>query len=288
MEVSQGEDSDQEAFATSLFDEPSDYRRPPAPPTFITHQFRSGRRVSLRLVGQNPLWVLMSFQYLQIPIDRADAVDCLQGHYIWNGARILSKYIEAHPDLCRGKNVLELGAGAGLPGITALLEGGAKEVVLTDYPDEDLINNLRINADTVRDATGDATQAIGKLTAKGYLWGDRNIVHLTEDSTIEGFDVLLLADVNFNHHCHDALAESICLNLKRADESRAFVFFTPYRPWLLEKDMALFDVCTSKGLEVRKLLEEKMETLMFEKDPGCEQIRKTVFGYEISWASPAS
>ena len=35
----------------------------------------------------------------------------------------------------RGKTVLEVGAGAGLPGLVSALEG-ASEVVLSDYPAE--------------------------------------------------------------------------------------------------------------------------------------------------------
>ena len=42
------------------------------------------------------------------------------------------------------KDVLELGAGAGLPSLVAALHG-AQHVVVTDYPDADLIANLRYN-----------------------------------------------------------------------------------------------------------------------------------------------
>lgn len=42
--------------------------------------------------------------------------------------------------------MLELGAGAGLPSIVCALSG-AKEVVVTDYPDADLVENLRYNID---------------------------------------------------------------------------------------------------------------------------------------------
>lgn len=40
--------------------------------------------------------------------------------------------------------MLELGAGAGLPSLVCALNG-AKQVVVTDYPDADLIENLRYN-----------------------------------------------------------------------------------------------------------------------------------------------
>jgi len=40
--------------------------------------------------------------------------------------------------------VLELGAGGGLPSLVCALSGAA-HVVVTDYPDADLIENLRYN-----------------------------------------------------------------------------------------------------------------------------------------------
>jgi predicted nicotinamide N-methyase len=46
----------------------------------------------------------------------------------------------------KGKSVLELGAGAGLPSLICAING-ASQVVVTDYPDADLIENLRYNID---------------------------------------------------------------------------------------------------------------------------------------------
>jgi nicotinamide N-methyltransferase len=40
--------------------------------------------------------------------------------------------------------VLELGAGSGLPSLVCAING-AKQVVVTDYPDADLVENLRYN-----------------------------------------------------------------------------------------------------------------------------------------------
>lgn len=40
--------------------------------------------------------------------------------------------------------MLELGAGGGLPSLVCALNGAA-QVVVTDYPDADLIENLRYN-----------------------------------------------------------------------------------------------------------------------------------------------
>ncbi|KAJ3864292.1 hypothetical protein EV359DRAFT_41354, partial [Lentinula novae-zelandiae] len=56
------------------------------------------------------------------------------------------------PSLCHNKSILELGAGGALPSFVAA-ECGARKVVITDYPDPDLIQNIeyniRENADVV-------------------------------------------------------------------------------------------------------------------------------------------
>jgi predicted nicotinamide N-methyase len=48
----------------------------------------------------------------------------------------------------------------------------------------------------------------------------------------------------------------------------ALVFFTPYRPWLLDKDLDFFRLSKGSGLRVEKFLEKKMETVLFQEDPG--------------------
>ena len=157
---------------------------------------------------------------------------------------------------------------------------GAQKVVVTDYPDAPLIENLAHNITTCSLLPQPATTVF----AEGFLWGSSTtklLAHLP--SPDQGFNILLLADLVFNHSCHDALVSTILQTLARTSDARALVFFTPYRPWLLEKDMAFFDVCRDKGLEVEKVVEEVMEKVMFEEDRGDELLRRTVFGYEVRW-----
>ena len=89
------------------FEEPPSYCPTTPPPTFSTHTLLSGPTLTLRLVGHDPLW----------------------GHHLWNSGRVLAHYLEQHaPSLVTGKDVLELGAGAGLPGIVCGGVGGARRV----------------------------------------------------------------------------------------------------------------------------------------------------------------
>ncbi|KAF1986898.1 hypothetical protein K402DRAFT_412549 [Aulographum hederae CBS 113979] len=250
--------SDEEPeHAINLFEDPPDYYLPEKEPTIATHTLLGGQEISLRLVGHNPLW----------------------GHLLWNAGRTVSNYIETNAkSLVQGKTVLELGAGAGLPSLVCAITG-ASRVVVTDYPDADLVENLRYNiTHCVHLTDGESVRA------EGYLWGNSTDRLVSEKPSQEGFDVLILADLLFNHSEHGKLISSVRKTLKKNDEAVALVFFTPYRPWLLEKDLAFFDLARESGFHVTKVLEKLMEKVMFEEDPGDETLRRTVFGYELKWA----
>jgi nicotinamide N-methyltransferase len=156
-----------------------------------------------------------------------------------------------------------LGAGAGLPSLVCAINNAA-QVVVTDYPDADLVDNLRYNVTHCEDLPEGASN----IVAEGYLWGaptESLTKHLSEES---GFDVLILADLLFNHSEHAKLINSVKLTLKKSAKSIAYVFFTPYRPWLLQKDLAFFDLARESGFIVKKTLEKVMDKVMFEEDPG--------------------
>lgn len=87
-----------------------------------------------------------------------------------------------------------------------------------------------------------------------------------------GFDLLILADVLFNHSEHRKLISSVAQLMKRDKDPRALVFFTPYRPWLLEKDLAFFDLAKEAGFTVEVVLKRTMDKVMFEEDPGVSAV----------------
>jgi len=80
--------------------------------------------------------------------------------------------------------------------------------------------------------------------------------------------VLILADLLFNHSEHAKLVTTIQKTLKQSQDAVALVFFTPYRPWLLPRDLAFFDIARERGFRVEKTFEKVMEKVMFEEDPG--------------------
>jgi len=156
-------------------------------------------------------------------------------------------------------------------------------VVVTDYPDPDLVKNLWTNVEEYYSSKKSEER---RIVAEGYCWGNdagRLLAHLPPDSKTPGFEVLILADLLFNHSEHGKLVSTIEGTLQKTKEAKALVFFTPYRPWLYEKDMAFFTLAKERGFLVEKVLEEKMEKVMFESDPGDEELRRTVFGFAVKW-----
>lgn len=165
-------------------------------------------------------------------------------------------------------------------------------MVVTDYPDAELIDNLTHNISACQHLPRPAN-----IWAEGYLWGaaiSPLTAHLpAPDPTARPsrFDVLILADLLFNHSEHVKLARTVRTALARTRAAKALVFFTPYRPWLLHKDLAFFDLARQGetddgygGLHVEKIMEQVLPDVMFEDDPGDERLRRTVFGYELTWA----
>ncbi|KAL8989203.1 MAG: hypothetical protein Q9177_001863 [Variospora cf. flavescens] len=256
--------SDDEALIDSaIFQEPSGYYPPPKLATFESWTLQSGETLRLRLVGHNPLW----------------------GHHLWNGAQVVTDYLYDHKEsLVRGRDVLELGAGAGLPSIAAAI-WGAKNVVVTDYPDEDLVENMMINVDAATDVFPSSSSIIAvQVSSSGTL----NAYGLGRLKAIVSRDMSGAPMPNlFLQICrlvvHAALMSTIQATLSRSPDAKALVFFTPYTPWKFDKDMAFFDLARQGGFEVNQVVKRVMDKVMFKDDRGDELLRRTVFGYELSW-----
>ncbi|KAB5589454.1 nicotinamide N-methyltransferase [Ceratobasidium theobromae] len=236
--------SDQDDFGlNNVFEEPP---RPPTPPPTFTTYHRNTKSpgagansskwssINVQLVGHHVLWA----------------------QHLWNAAIVLADFLDDHSsDLCRGKTVLELGAGGALPSLVAAL-CGAHQVVITDYPDAPLLENIARNVDhnipstmrnVVKIQVSKPNKAPGQLLngvdllEKGYIWGtdpeklseclERG--HISEDNNDTGthehpsqsgrFDVIILSDLIFNHSQHAALLDTCeaTLRLDRQDESVA-------------------------------------------------------------------
>jgi predicted nicotinamide N-methyase len=64
--------------------------------------------------------------------------------FTWPSAILLASYI-ASSNVTNGLSTLELGAGCGLPSIIAALVGKGTRCVLTERPDDRILQNLTFN-----------------------------------------------------------------------------------------------------------------------------------------------
>ncbi|RIB27907.1 hypothetical protein C2G38_2137604 [Gigaspora rosea] len=259
----------------SLFKEPEDFRPPPPEPKVVTFERKADhisserendpQTFNIRLVGFHPLWA----------------------HQLWNASKCLSWYLDEHKDLVSNKNVLELGAGGALPSFISFLNG-AKKVVITDYPDNDLIENIKYNVQMNLSLKDDCD--ISNIKILGYLWGSHvgplldAISSSQQNSQLMNkrplYDLIILSDLIFNHSQHSALLKT-CEECLEIENGQVLVFFTHHRPWLAYKDMEFFEKAEADGLfKVEKILETVMKP-MFEKDRGSDIVRATVHGYRM-------
>ncbi|GLB43079.1 putative S-adenosyl-L-methionine-dependent protein methyltransferase that trimethylates the N-terminal glycine 'Gly- 2' of elongation factor 1-alpha, before also catalyzing the mono- and dimethylation of 'Lys-3' [Lyophyllum shimeji] len=268
--------SDEEDISLdSVFTEPP---RPPTPnPTVaLYHRELSGSTVGedwteieIRLVGTHPLW----------------------GNYLWNAARAFASYLDEHRELYRGKCVLELGAGGGLPSIVAA-KNGARKVVMTDYPDDELVQNMAYNAEKNVNPPNRE-----RISIQGYIWG-RSVNPLLDAlpniGTLPGFDLIILSDLIFNHSQHDALLTTCEQALSRpAPESpvslppSVLVFYSHHRPHLAHRDMEFFEKARQRGWHCEEIVTRKF-TPMFLNDSGDESVRSTVHGWSLTRSTPGA
>ena len=163
----------------------------------------------------------------------------LMSHFVWESSIKLADLIATGVVVCEGKTVLELGAGAGLPGIVAS-RCGASKVTITDYPSETIIDALTANVeknilsdnsgnasggnkkdDVVPESKAGETDVISQsepyVFIRGHAWGTdvtpllatlgtSNTSNISDDGT--GFQVILAADTLWLHDQHDNLLQT--------------------------------------------------------------------------------
>jgi EEF1A N-terminal glycine/lysine methyltransferase len=112
--------------------------------------------------------------------------------------------------------VLELGAGAGCPGILiAKTHGRNVEVTLSDYPDDDLIASLKGNVER-------NVSRCSRARVVPYIWGSKE----TRDLLGEGkrrFDVVIAADTLWNAGLHSLFLDSLEMLLERRKAARVYL-----------------------------------------------------------------
>ncbi|GJQ13713.1 hypothetical protein GpartN1_g5504.t1 [Galdieria partita] len=205
---------------------------------------------NIRLVGKHPLW----------------------GHYLWNGAVLLADILSGEApisSICiqvHNNRVLELGAGAAVPSMVAVLRG-ASQVLITDYPDKELVENMKYNV-----AENLPWELQKNVQVEPFQWGDLSFLnrYSREESC---FDKIFLADLISNHYAHHKLLLS-CQKLLKSD-GVAYVSFSHHRPHMIEKDLHFFHLASSYGLKPTHCITVR-RNCMFPNDTGSQEIRSQV------------
>ncbi|CAO3650620.1 unnamed protein product [Cunninghamella blakesleeana] len=266
--------SDDEGFAGDLFGEEEDIVTS-VPNTIEVYERDSKlikdsevKKLNIQLVGSHPLWA----------------------HHLWNASKVFASLFDEYPDLVKNKTILELGAGGALPSLIASIHQ-PKKVVITDYPDKELIENIQYNVDQ------NLETIVPKdlITVQGYVWGtntDSLKSLLPKGHTT--YDVIILSDLVFNHSQHHALLRT-CVELLTPVTGRVYVFYTHHRPHLAHRDLDFFKIAERQvvpdmdpddrdnygyGFKTDHFLTRKMN-VMFEEDSGDEQIRSTIHGWQL-------
>ena len=213
-----------------------------------------------------------------ITLTDGDTHHSLWGNLLWNSSIEAAKHVQNLKSL-PSLTVLELGAGLGLPSIVAA-KLGAKKVVVTDYPDHELLSNLRANVNRNL-----AQNAQGQIFVQGLLWGNSaQISKVRKEVSESRFDIIIISDLIFNHVCHHDLALSIMELLKI--DGKCICTYAHHVPRRMQNDMDFFKVIEKYHLYAYEPSVIDF-TLATEEDREREQT-SLVYSREIIFKYPTS
>ncbi|PBK67448.1 hypothetical protein ARMSODRAFT_959032 [Armillaria solidipes] len=136
----------------------------------------------------------------------------LLADHLFSPSLFLAERIERALILMQGRRVVELGAGCALPSLLmSTLAQPPSLVVVTDYPDDVIMKNLKENVNRNRSHV-----SYGCITCcQGYEWGTdtHSLLSLT-GSEIMGYDVVILSDL---------LIASLKSLLRKTADSRVYI-----------------------------------------------------------------
>mmetsp|Transcript_18270 Transcript_18270/g.33789 ORF Transcript_18270/g.33789 Transcript_18270/m.33789 type:complete len:313 (-) Transcript_18270:981-1919(-) len=134
-----------------------------------------------------------------VTLHLADGKVHLMAQHVWQSSLTLAE------EMCDGsvdvkdKIVVELGAGAALPGIVAR-RLGAKHVIISDYPDQAIIDNIECN---VKENFMEGVDS--PATVKGFAWGTSIDTLLDALEPAQNPDLIVMADTLWLEDQHENL-----------------------------------------------------------------------------------
>jgi predicted nicotinamide N-methyase len=149
--------------------------------------------------------------------------------------------------------VLELGAGAGLPSIMIARTTPNAAVVVSDYPDENLICSLSGNVRRNR--------ASERCWVVPYAWGNdiSPLIAPIRQQNSEGsalFDIIVAADTLWNPEAHAQFIETLCMCLSPSPDARIHLVAGLHTGrYTLE---SFLDAVMTHGLQVERVVEREV------------------------------
>ena len=154
----------------------------------------------------------------------------------WDAAFPMAQFLCEHAESVRGRDVVELGAGPGLPGLVAA-KLGASRVTLTDLPSElELLRtNVSLNGFGEEDEADEGSSS-GRVDVAACTWGEE-----AQMSAVGKRDVVVCSDVLYGHHADVARALARTMRaLVRVDGICLVAYFSREK---LMHDLAFFEEC---------------------------------------------
>ncbi len=165
--------------------------------------------------------------------------------FAWAGGQALARYVLDHPEIVRGKSVLDFGAGSGLVGLAAM-KAGAAAVLCADtdpFAAAAIALNAEVNAVTLASITDDVIGVCGD------------------------WEIILVGDM-----CYERpLAERLLAWLKTCANAGVIVLLgdpgRSYFPKSGVEQCALYRVQTTRELEDREIRETGVYAMQTEQLP---------------------
>ncbi|KAF9449837.1 hypothetical protein P691DRAFT_774421 [Macrolepiota fuliginosa MF-IS2] len=145
----------------------------------------------------------------------------LLADHLFSPALFLAERIERQLLAAPGSTVVELGAGTALPSLLLSTQQNPPSlVVVTDYPDDGIIGNLRSNVDRNRSHFNPSCT----VKCEGYAWGtdSQSLLNLLPEKR-QGYDIVILSDLLHFDSFHDILLSSATSLLAKTPTARLHV-----------------------------------------------------------------
>jgi predicted nicotinamide N-methyase len=149
---------------------------------------------------------------------KLDRVNATVGFTLWAAAIVLSIYLRNHPTIIKNKQILELGAGLGLPGLTCSKFLQPSLCVLSDFHPAILTNllfNIQLN-------NLDSGNNENKTTSTRVECIDWECPSSSSSENTNVFDVIIGTDVV----CQPSDCDGLCFMIKRYLAPNGVCYFT--------------------------------------------------------------